>query len=565
MNTIAETLAQIKAQLTGPGAPFELIKVDAGDGRQLPAYRNARQTIPDMINAARVHGDKTYIVYEGDTWSFNRLFAAADSLAWALREQLGVKPGDRVAIAMRNRPECAVAFIGAALAGAVPAPINSFGLQAELCAALADVQPKVLLADADRIKRIGDKLAELAPVTVLCDAEPAAGSAVHSLSALLATKRDGPPPVQLGPNDPGLLLFTSGSTSRAKGVLSTQRAVCQALFNIEFIAALSGISSPGVVAELLKRGDAPTILTAVPLFHVSGLHAQLLSALINGRRLVFVHKWDPARAIDMIRDQRVTAFQAAPSMIMQVLEHPQFDFDQMRKQLSAMGFGGSGLPQRLIDEVLQRFGPSMSGIGFGLTESNGVGSAISGDGFANAPRSSGIVSPVMNVRIVNADGTQLPEGESGEIWLSGVTVMREYWNMPEATAAALHDGWFRTGDVGYLKDGYLFVVDRLKDVINRAGEKIAAAEVESCLLQHEDLAEAAVLGIPDAKTGEAVVAVVAPHEGRTPDPEALRKFVGARLASYKVPNQIRVADKLPRNPTGKLLKSDIRKQWFPDA
>lgn len=563
MNTIAETLARIKAELTGPGAPFELTEVDIGGGRRVTAYRNARQTIPDLINAARVHGDKPYIVYEGDTWSFNRLFAAADSLAWAMREQFDVQPGDRVAIAMRNRPEWAVGFIAAALAGAVPAPINSFGLQGELIAALDDIQPKLLLVDADRLRRLGDKLGALESATVLCDAEPAAGSPVHSLSALLATKRDGPPPVDVKPDDPGLLLFTSGSTSRAKAVLSTQRAVCQALFNIEFIAALSGISSPGVVAELLKRGDAPAILTAVPLFHVSGLHAQLLSALINGRRLVFVHKWDPARAIEMILDQRVTAFQAAPSMIMQVLEHPKFDFDQMRKQLSAMGFGGSGLPQRLIDEVLQRFGPSMSGIGFGLTESNGVGSAISGDGFAHAPRSSGIVSPVMNVRIAGPDGNDQPEGESGEIWLSGVTVMREYWNQPEATAAALRDGWFRTGDIGYVKDGYLFVVDRLKDVINRSGEKIAAAEVESCLLQHPDLAEAAVLGIPDATTGEAVVAVVVPHEGRTPDPEALRKFAAANLASYKVPTTITLADRLPRNATGKLLKADIRKQWFP--
>ena len=169
----------------------------------------------------------------------------------------------------------------------------------------------------------------------------------------------------------------------------------------------------------------------------------------------------------------------------------------------------------------------------------------------------------MNVRIAGPDGNDQPEGESGEIWLSGVTVMREYWNQPEATAAALRDGWFRTGDIGYVKDGYLFVVDRLKDVINRSGEKIAAAEVESCLLQHPDLAEAAVLGIPDATTGEAVVAVVVPHEGRTPDPEALRKFAAANLASYKVPTTITLADRLPRNATGKLLKADIRKQWFP--
>jgi long-chain acyl-CoA synthetase len=563
MNTIAETLAQIKAQLTGPGAPFELIDVDV-DGRRLPAYRNARETIPDMINAARVHGDKTYIVYEGDTWSFNRLFAAADSLAWALREQFGVKPGDRVAIAMRNRPEWAVAFIASALAGAVPAPINSFGLQDELSTALADVQPKVLLADADRVKRIGTKLSELACVTILCDAEPAAGSALHSLSALLATRRDGPPPVQVGPNDPGLLLFTSGSTSRAKGVLSTQRAVCQALFNIEFIAALSAISSPGVVADLLKRGDAPTILTAVPLFHVSGLHAQLLSALINGRRLVFVHKWDPAQAIGLIRDQRVTAFQAAPSMIMQVLEHPLFDFDQMRKQLAAMGFGGSGLPQRLIDEVLQRFGPSMSGIGFGLTESNGVGSAISGDGFAHAPRSSGIVSPVMKVRIANAEGQALADGETGEIWLSGVTVMREYWNMPGPPPRRCRTAGFAPATSA--TSGRLPVRRRpseRRDQPRRREDRRRRDRVVPVATPGSG--RAAVLGIPDAKTGEAVVAVVSAHEGRALEPEALRKFVAARLASYKVPTRIVVADKLPRNPTGKLLKTDIRKQWFPEA
>ena len=565
MRNVAETLAQIKTQLTGPGAPFELTEVDIGGGRRVPAYRNAKQTIPELLNAARKHGDKPYIVYEGDTWSFNRLFAAADALAWALREQLGVQPGDRVAIAMRNRPEWALGFMATALAGAVPAPINSFGLHDELCSALADIQPKVLLTDADRLKRFGADLGRLVPATVLCDAEPAAGSPVLSLSALLATRREGPPPANVKPDDPGLLLFTSGSTSRAKAVLSTQRAVCQALFNIDFIAAQSAMSSPGIVAELMKRGDAPTTLTAVPLFHVSGLHAQLLTSLINGRRLVFVHRWDPARAIELMREQRVTAFNAAPSMVMQVFEHPSFDFDQMRRQLSGVGFGGSGLPQRLIDEVLQRFGPSMSGIGFGLTESNGVGAAVSGDGFLNAPRSSGIVSPVMNVRIAGPDGQALPDGESGEIWLSGVTVMREYWQQPDATAQALQDGWFRTGDIGYVKDGYLFVVDRLKDVINRAGEKIAAAEVESCLLQHEDLAEAAVLGVPDASTGEAVVALVAPHPGRTPDPEALRAFVAARLASYKVPMRIVLADKLPRNPTGKLLKSEIRKQWFANA
>ena len=563
MNTIAETLARIKAELTGPGAPFELTEVDIGGGRRVTAYRNARQTIPDLINAARVHGDKPYIVYEGDTWSFNRLFAAADSLAWAMREQFDVQPGDRVAIAMRNRPEWAVGFIAAALAGAVPAPINSFGLQGELIAALDDIQPKLLLVDADRLRRLGDKLGALESATVLCDAEPAAGSPVHSLSALLATKRDGPPPVDVKPDDPGLLLFTSGSTSRAKGVLSTQRAVCQALYNIEFIAALSGISSPGVVAELLKRGHAPTILTAVPLFHVSGLHAQLLASMRHGRRLVFMRRWSPALALELIQKEKITQFNGAPSMVMQLLAEPNFDDPAFTGSLGGVGFGGAGLPQRLIDEVLRRRSDAMSGIGFGLTETNGVGAASSGRLFQLRPNAAGLPSPIIEVRVAEFDGTPLPQGEAGELWMRGVTVMQEYCAQPEETARALEGGWFHTGDIGILEaDGFVRVVDRIKDVINRAGEKIAAAEIESCLLQHPLLVEAAVFAQPDDQTGEAVVAVVVLAPGEVLSAQEVQAHVAARLAAYKVPQQVHVRhDHLPRNPAGKLLKNDIKRAY----
>ncbi|HRP67556.1 MAG TPA: fatty acid--CoA ligase family protein, partial [Thauera sp.] len=368
----------------------------------------------------------------------------------------------------------------------------------------------------------------------------------------------------LAPDDAALILFTSGATSRAKGVLSSQRAVCQALFNIDFIGALSGMTSPEAVAALMAKGLPPTTLTAVPLFHVSGLHAQLLSALRNGRQLVFVTRWDPAQAIDIIREERVTQFNGAPSMVMQLLAQPGFDDPAQTGTLAGLGFGGAGLPQRLIDEVMRRRPNSLSGIGFGLTETNGVGAAASGALFAYKPRSSGLTSPIVDVRIADLDGQALPPCESGEIWLRGVTVMQGYWRNPEATAAAMHEGWFRTGDVGYVdEEGFLFVVDRIKDVINRCGEKIAAAEVESCLLQQPEVLEAAVFAVPDEETGEAIAAVVSVREGSGLDAQALRAHVGAHLAAYKVPAVVHVlTDALPRNPAGKLLKAQLRSAFI---
>lgn len=559
MDTITRTLASLREKLTGPGAPFELTEVEV-DGQKLLAYRNAKATLPELINTARVHGDKPFIVYRDETWTFARLFAEADALAWAMREKLGVKPGDRVAIAMRNRPEWAVAFLAAALAGAVPAPVNSFGLHDELLGAFATVRPRVLILDADRLKRLGEDWRSLGAEAVLCDADPERGSGIHAWRDVTQPARPGPPPVRLGPHDPALLLFTSGASTKPKAVLTTQLAVCQSIMNIDYIAAVSAMSSPGVIEELMRRALAPTTLTVVPLFHVSGLHAQLLTALVNGRKLVFMHRWDPADAIELIVRHQVTQFNGAPAMVMRMLEHPTFDFKAIRKTLAGIGFGGAGLPQRLIGEVLEGLGPSMSGIGFGMTETSGVTAAVSGEAFRARPTSSGTISPIMQVRIVAPDDRLLPEGEAGEIQVRGVCVMREYWGQPEATAAAMQEGWLRTGDVGYLEHGYLFVVDRIKNVINRAGEKIAAAEVESCLLQFPGLAEAAVIAIPDPKHGEAVAAVVVPAEGETPTEAQVQAFVAERLASYKVPSRIIVRrEPLPKNPTGKLLKGELRR------
>lgn len=552
-----DATSEIRTRLTAPGAPFELIET-VSDGVALRLYRNAPKTFPELLNAARSHGDKAYIVYRGETWSFNRVFREADALA-AHMQSWGVKKGERVAIAMRNRPEWGVAFIAAALIGAIPTPLNSFGLKQELRAALSDIEASVLVCDPERLDRLGGYSGRHVVVE-----GAGLGSVGHVYSDLVAAEI--PPFVapQLTPDDPALILFTSGATSRAKGVLSSQQAVCQALVNIDFIGAMSAMASPQVVAAMMAKQLPPTILTAVPLFHVSGLMAQLLSALRNGRRLVFMHRWDPAEAISMIRAENITQFNGAPAMVMQLLADPRFGDPDWTGSLAGVGFGGSGLPQRLIDDVLSRMQNSMSGIGFGMTESNGTGTAASGDLFREQPRGSGLISPLIDLKVVDEAGNALPYGEAGEICLRGISVMKGYWNDAEATRAAIRDGWLHTGDVGYLNEqGYLFVIDRIKDVINRFGEKIAAAEVESCLLDLSGVEETAVFALPDDVSGEAVCAAIVLRAGVRLDVADVQSHVASRLAAYKVPTKVYIrADPLPRNPAGKLLKRSLREEYL---
>lgn len=554
----------VKAQLMAPSAPFE-IKSKEINGETFRVYCNAPLNLAQIIHDSRRTDEEDFLVYQGQYWSYKTFFEQVDSLASWMSER-GIGKGDRVAIAMRNRPEWVVAFCATALIGAVPAPLNSFGMEQELLDALTSIEPKLLICDGARWQRINQSVAWTSNTLVLNDNELnlSRESAVTELSVALkypATVLELP---QIEDTDAALVLFTSGATSVAKAVVSNHIAVCQALYNIDFISAISAMTSPEAVARIIEKGLVPTILTAVPLFHVSGLHAQLLSALRGGRRLVFTHKWDPIEAIELIKKEQVTQFNGAPSMVMQLLREPSFHTSEVMKSFSGLGFGGAGLPASLVDKALSALNEQMIGIGFGMTETNGVGAAGSGEIFRYEPRSSGLVSPIMDMRICAPDGEPLPANGVGEICMRGVSLMDGYVGNESATQEAIRSGWLHTGDLGYIDDsGFLFIVDRLKDVINRAGENISSAEVESCLLEHPRVGEAAVFGIPDEETGEAIVAVICPLVGESVEENTLLEHVAQRLAKYKVPVKIHIVeDKLPRNPAGKLLRNKLKKALY---
>lgn len=557
LNLVAET----KSQLMSPGAPFE-IKSKQVNGETFQVYGNAPVNLAQVINDSRRTDEANFLVYQEQRLSFKEFFEQVDSLA-SWMHQRGIAKGDRVAIAMRNRPEWVVAFCATALIGAVPAPLNSFGMPQELHDALTTIEPKLLICDGPRWQRINQSDSEEIDSLVLNDIDLDLSTLSTATELYLALKH---PAIelelpQIEDTDPALVLFTSGASSVAKAVVSNHIAVCQGLYNIDFIGAVSAMTSPKAIAGIMAKGLVPTTLTAVPLFHVSGLHAQLLSALRGGRRLVFSHKWDPIDAIELIKQEQVTQFNGAPSMVMQLLRDPGFHSSEVMKTFSGLGFGGAGLSASLVDKTLSTLDEQMIGIGFGMTETNGVGAAAAGDLFRHQPRSSGLLSPIMDVRICSPDESNLPANEVGEICMRGISLMDGYAGNESATQDAIRSGWLHTGDLGYIDDaGFLFIVDRLKDVINRAGENISSAEVESCLLEQQYVDEAAVFGMPDEDTGEAIIAVIHPLVGKTLDENTLLKHVAQRLAKYKVPAKIYITEnKLPRNPAGKLLKNELKK------
>lgn len=549
-------------RLLAQGAPFELTA--SADGRTRE-FRQAPRTLQEVIDAGRVHGEREFLVWQEQRLSFADYFEQVERLAGQMIARLGLQPGERVAIAMRNQPAWLVAFAAIQRCGAVCVPLNSWGLRDELLHGVQDSGAGLLLCDAPRLALLGEDLAALQRTTIVVGLEPGAALAGHCLryEDLLAAEALAAPLVAVEPDSPAMILYTSGTTSRAKGVLSSHRAVCQALTALDFQSAFCALSSPERIGKVIASGYPPTSLMAVPLFHVSGLHAQFLSALRAGRRLVLMYKWDVERAIDLIRDERCTQFNGAPVMMQQLLASPRFGGPDTASLLG-LGLGGGASSDGLLAGMIARKPEAIGGSGYGLTESNGIGAAIGGDPFVYKPASCGWPLPIVDLRIGDDPGNPLPCGEHGLIWLRSPTLMAGYWNLPEASAATLRDGWLNTGDIGLLDDeGFLCISGRVKELINRGGEKISAAEIEACASDMAGVDEAAAFAVPDPLLGEVVALVV--QGGQLPSEHEIRAFIGARLAGYKVPAQVhRVTTPLPRNATGKVLK-DVLKQQLAQA
>jgi acyl-CoA synthetase (AMP-forming)/AMP-acid ligase II len=344
-----------------------------------------------------------------------------------------------------------------------------------------------------------------------------------------------------------------------KGAASTHRAICQALYNFEFAAAAAAMCNMETITAMLERGFESTSLLAVPLFHVSGCHAQFLTNLRGGRRIVMMYKWDVDRAIEYIEQERITSIAAAPSMVLDLLEAPAFARADTRS-LFSIGIGGAATPPRVSALIAEKMPANFSGTGWGMTETNAAGASLTGAAFNVRPGSAGLPHPIVDIRICDEDGAELAAGQTGEIQVRSPSNIREYWRRPEANAKEFQDGWLKTGDIGFIDpEGFLYLADRAKDMIIRGGENIYPVEIENQLLELPAVKEVAVLGLPHERWGEEVAAVVHLHPGQTLDEAQLLEFARARLAAYKVPGRVFFTDQpLPRNATNKVLKRELK-------
>lgn len=544
---------QAWGQLIHEASPFAIVKGEQG----IPEFSKAPLNLVEALQAGREHGPKPFVRWQGQSYTYNEFFTKADKITAALQKELAVGKGDRVAIAMRNRPAWMISFMAAVQVGAIPVPINSWSTAEELLYAIKDCGARVVFCDPQRyelLKGLSDD------ITIVVADETPLRPGDRSWVSMLTHAPEEAVLASPNPEDPALILYTSGTTGQAKGVVSSHKAVCQALYALDFQGALAYMTSEERVRPLLESGLQPTMLLAYPMFHVSGLLSQFMSALRSGRRLVIIYKWDVDDAINTIRDEKVTQFAGVPTMMQQLIHSERFASSDT-DTLFALGLGGSAASRALLDKLLESKPMALSGNGYGMTESNGICAAHGGNQFMAFPESVGWPLPLVEIIIGDSPDAPVATGTSGPIWLRTSALMSGYWNKPQDTAEVMKDGWFFTGDVGYLDEhGMLYITDRIKDIIIRGGENISAVEVEHCVCEHPEVDEAAVFMLPDANFGETVGMVVRSESGVTE--ESLRTFMAERLAAYKLPERIWFAQRpMPRSATGKLKKALVRKEF----
>ena len=544
-------------KLTGPGGPLPLAMVERG-GRTLPVIAAAPPALSHYFaHYCAEHAEVTFLVSGDERLTFGAVHAQAQKVAAALVSGFGVKPGDRVGIAMRNSPSWIALYMGILMAGGIATLLNGWWQTEELAEAIADVECALVFADPPRADRLA-QAAGIAAEVIALDDRPALAEAL--MPVVSRGTGEAALPALDGDSD-ATILFTSGSTGQSKGALSDHRAVLQGVFN--YLAQALTMLGIATDAGNPPQGQPATLLN-VPLFHVTAEVPVLLQSFAMGRKLVLVPKWDAEEAMRLIEAENVTYFVGVPLMSFEMLTHPNRGKYDLSK-VTDFAAGGAPRPIEHVRRIKDEMGGGQPLIGYGLTETNGVGCGNWRDNYLAKPNSTGRASaPLVEVAIVDGNGAPVPQGARGEVAIRSICNFKEYWDRPEATAAAFTaDGFFLTGDIGTLdEDGYLFIVDRKKDIIIRGGENISCQEVEAAIYQHPAVAECAVFGLPDDRFGEVPGAVVQYREGGALSDQELCAFLAQHIAAFKLPARVWATDApLPRLGTEKIDKVMLRARY----
>jgi acyl-CoA synthetase (AMP-forming)/AMP-acid ligase II len=538
---------QIMMQLTGPEGEYP-VAPQTIDGIEYPAFTTAAPNLPALFQICLQHGDQEFVVCGSDRISFTETYFNACRVAHLLKSR-GIKKGDRVAVAMRNRPEWIMAYMGALMAGAIVVPMNSWWTGPELDFGLRDCDAKLVFLDRSRLRRLQETSNDT----------PFIGTGGfeerdNEFMRLIAEFPPEPLPFDhILPDDDASIMYTSGSTGQPKGAVSTHRAIITTLMTW----VLSGVATQvyqGTFGQEAKHQLA--VLATLPLFHVTGCHGQFLCSIILGRKLVLLRSWVPEQAAKLIEQEHVTNFSGVPTMSMELMNvalEGQYDLSSLQDLMA----GGAARPPDQVRQLREVFPNATPQAGYGLTESNAIGTLNGLDDYMEKPASAGPpTAPLVEMEIRDPDGQALPAGEPGEICIHSAANIRAYWNRPEDTRNTLCDGWLKTGDVGYLdEEGFLFIVDRIKDIVIRGGENISCIEVESAISMHDSVHEAAVFSVPHARLGETAAATVFVAPGTSVSGPEIQGWLDGKLARFKIPEYVLIVqEQLPRLASGKLDK-----------
>ena len=552
---------QVWNTLTGPGGDFEVETIDIR-GYPTRVYRNAPPSLREFWLASAQFAERDYLVYQDERWTYAEAHAEVAAVAAWLWEQ-GIRPGDTVAIAMRNYPEYMLLYWAITSIGAVVMGMNAWWVGPEMVFALNDARPKVIFGDAERLERLAphrDEVPEATIVSLRTDVEHIPGTIRYEDG--VRTHGGSLPDVTVDPDSDACIFYTSGTTGHPKGAQQTHRGCVANVMNLAFSAACTagtGVLRGTIDPAMLENPPIGVSLVTTPLFHVTANNCVAQGATLSGGKLVLMYKWDAGHALELIEREGVTSMSGVPVMSRELIAHPDFAKRDTSTLLS-IGGGGAQLQPDLVGRLDESVANARPQTGYGMTETCGIITAISGDFFVDRPESCGPVMPTFELKIVDDEGNEVPRGEVGELSVRGSPVIRGYLNRPDATAETIVDGFLRTGDLARVdEDDFVYIVDRKKDMVLRGGENVYCAEVESAIFDHDDVAECVVFGVPDDRLGEEVGACIVRKPGTDPSADAIRAHCAERIAKHKLPRYIWFQDEsLPRNANGKFLKREVR-------